>query len=162
MEKKFMTGDKVKITSKASRWKGAHGEVVGYCDGKYPTIVRVRISDKKVLTLFDEGLELISRSPLADDAAKKAFAKEELKKKVLNIMQEGTREDACECLAETVLDSVNTDNESLDKIGYFLLKAFLEDDVSDALIALCGWSLESLLIKAKILPDTQGLILGED
>lgn len=160
MEKKFMTGDKVKITRKNSRWKDKVGEVVelSFSDN----LVKVKVSERKILTLSADGLELVMPSPASPKAVRQAFAKETLKNKVRQVMQEGTHENACERLAEAFLDSVNTDDESLDKIGYFLLKAFLDDDVDGAVIALCGWSIETLLIRAKILPDTQGLILGDD
>lgn len=155
---KFKTGDLVRIKSKTSRWDGAYGEIVGYCNGRCPEIVRVRISNKKVINLKEESLELVRK----DTTTPKGIEREELKKKLLALMQQGTEQDACSNFARSVLDSVKTDDEPLDKIGYYLLKAFLEDDVSDAMIALCGWSMESLMIMSGMLPDDEGLFFDKE
>ena len=80
---------------------------------------------------------------------------EELRKKVLEVMQRDDCQGAYENLAEAFFNSINTDDEPYNKIGYNLLMAFLNNNVSDATSALCGWSLESLMVKAGILPDTE-------
>lgn len=88
--------------------------------------------------------------------------KEELREKIIEIMQGEHCTEAYERLAEAFFDSVNTDDEPYRKIGYYLMKAFLEDNVDDALMALCGWSLQSLLAKAKLIPDEEGVFVGEE
>lgn len=87
---------------------------------------------------------------------------EEMKAKVREIMQSDDCMKSCEDLAEAFFDSVNTDAEPYGRIGFYLLRAFLEDDVNDAMIALCGWSLESLMVKAKIFPDTEHIFYDGD
>lgn len=83
--------------------------------------------------------------------------KEDLKKKILEIMQNEHSEDAYERIAEAFLDTVRCDDEPYRKIGYHLLKAFLEDDVDGATFALCGWAFESLMVRAGLLPDIEGI-----
>lgn len=51
----------------------------------------------------------------------------------------------CENLAQTLFDHLSTDDEPLDKIGFQLCKALLEEDAEAVLIAICGWSSDSLI-----------------
>ena len=83
--------------------------------------------------------------------------REDLKKKILEIMQNEHSENAYERIAEAFFDTVRCDDEPYRKIGYHLLKAFLEDDVDGATIALCGWTFESLMVRAGLLPDIEGI-----
>lgn len=53
--------------------------------------------------------------------------------------------ETCEKLAQTLFDHLSTDDESLDKIGFHLCKALLEQDAEAVLIAICGWSSDSLI-----------------
>lgn len=85
----------------------------------------------------------------------KNMTNEELRQKVLEVMQRDDCHEAYENLAEAFFNSVNTDDESYCDIGYHLLKAFLDGDVNAAMTAVSGWSLESLMVKAGILPDTE-------
>lgn len=52
-----------------------------------------------------------------------------------------------EALAERVVDEMNNDDEALDERGRQLLIAYLDNPsaVDDVLIALCGWSVKSLI-----------------
>lgn len=59
----------------------------------------------------------------------------------------------CESFAKALFDSICTDEESLEKIGYYLLKAIEADSFDDFFVAICGWSLDSLMKKAHIVPD---------
>lgn len=81
----------------------------------------------------------------------------ETKTKIKKIMESGCCPDAPERLTRAIIETFNADGASHEKIGCYLFKAFLEDNVSDAIAALCGWSFEDLMIKAGILPDTEGL-----
>lgn len=85
------------------------------------------------------------------------MTKQELKEKIIQVMQRDNCIDAYEQFAAAVFDSIDTDDEPWDKIGRYLLKAFLDDSVDDALIAICGWSTETLMVKAGLLPDTDGM-----
>lgn len=83
--------------------------------------------------------------------------KDELKKKIMAVMQHDHCQDAYERMAEALFDSIRSDDEPYRKVGYHLLKAFLEDDVDAASIAICGWPFQSLMVKAGLLPDTEGV-----
>ena len=80
------------------------------------------------------------------------------KTQILKLMQDG---DKCEALAEEILSQIATDDEAPHKIGYFLLKAYAENNVDDALVALCGWTLESLCARAGIIEDREGVLLTD-
>lgn len=51
----------------------------------------------------------------------------------------------CETFAETFFSHLSTDDDPLDKIGFHLCKALLEKDAEAVLIAICGWSSDSLV-----------------
>ena len=82
------------------------------------------------------------------------MTKQKLKEKIIEIMQRDNCTDAYEQFAAAVFDSINSDDEPWHRIGYYLFKAILDDSVDDALIALCGWSTETLMVKAGLLSDT--------
>ena len=82
------------------------------------------------------------------------MTKQELKEKIIEVMQRDDCIDAYEQFAAAFFDSIDTDDEPWHKIGYYLLIALLDDSADDALIALCGWSAEELMVKAGLLPDT--------
>ena len=84
-------------------------------------------------------------------------ANRETKAKIKKIMETGACPDAPERLTRAIIETFNADGVPHEKIGCYLFNAFLEDNVSDAIAALCGWSFEDLMIKAGILPDTEGL-----
>lgn len=52
-------GTLVQIKSKKSSNDGAFGIVVGYCNGMYPNIVRVRLDKKKIIHIYDHNVEVI-------------------------------------------------------------------------------------------------------
>ncbi len=53
-----------------------------------------------------------------------------------------------ERFAEELLSEINRDDEPLDKVGRELLRLCLEDERADEFfIAICGWSVDSLLDK---------------
>lgn len=80
--------------------------------------------------------------------------KEELKAKIREMVNDA---DAREALADALFESINSDDESYESIGLYLMKSFLDDNVDGAMIAVSGWSFESLLVKAGLLPDTEGI-----
>jgi len=57
--------------------------------------------------------------------------------------------------AETIKQEIASDEDTYESIGYNLLKALLTDDADDILVALCGWYIDTLLTKARIVPDTK-------
>lgn len=53
-----------------------------------------------------------------------------------------------EKFVETLVDEINNDDEAYDKKGRQLLELCLTDDhADDFFIAICGWSVDSLLSK---------------
>ena len=50
-----------------------------------------------------------------------------------------------EKLGEVFCEQVETDDEKQQRIGYYLAKAILDDSIEDLLVAICGWTSESLL-----------------
>lgn len=65
----------------------------------------------------------------------------------------------CERLADAFFESVNTDDEPYDKIGRALMQTYVScsDEQASAvdlvLVAMCGWSMNSLLKKAELIED---------
>lgn len=53
--------------------------------------------------------------------------------------------DLCAKLAECLFDHIQTDDEPLDKIGYQLCEAYRNGNADGVLIAISGWSMDSLL-----------------
>lgn len=81
-----------------------------------------------------------------------------LKETVISqILNADDADDKCEHFAEAFFDSIETDDEPQSRCGRYMLKAILENSLDDFLIAVCGWSAESLMKKATILRDTDGL-----
>ena len=54
-------------------------------------------------------------------------------------------EEKTAAFAKKILETTNTDDESYEDIGNSVIHALLNNDADGLLIALCGWSVESLL-----------------
>ena len=59
----------------------------------------------------------------------------------------------CEAFTKAFVESISTDNEKLEWKGRCALKSIQDNSIDDLLISVCGWSLESLMKKAYIIPD---------
>lgn len=57
--------------------------------------------------------------------------------------------DRCEEFAEVVLEEIRSDEEQLHHIGSNVIKAYQNGDCDELLIAICGWSMDSLLKKCQ-------------
>ena len=55
--------------------------------------------------------------------------------------------------ANALLESIRTDDEKPERMGRYIMKAIKENSFDDFVIALCGWSLKSLMQQAYILMD---------
>lgn len=53
----------------------------------------------------------------------------------------------CEEFAEIVLEEIHSDEEQLHHIGSNIISAYQNGDCDELLIAICGWSMDSLLKK---------------
>lgn len=81
-----------------------------------------------------------------------------LKETVISqILNADDADDKCEHFAEAFFNSIETDNEPRSRCGRYMLKAISENSLEDFLIAVCGWSAESLMKMATILRDTDGI-----
>lgn len=60
-----------------------------------------------------------------------------------------------EAFVEALMIEVNSDDEPWSKKGYFIAKALLDNDANALLVALCGWSGESIAKKAMLIRDTE-------
>ena len=54
-------------------------------------------------------------------------------------------EEKTAAFAEKILETTDTDDESYEDLGNSVIYALLNNDADGLLIALCGWSAESLL-----------------
>ena len=54
-------------------------------------------------------------------------------------------EEKTTAFAQKILETIDTDGESYEDIGNSVIHALLNNDADGLLIALCGWSAESLL-----------------
>jgi len=50
-----------------------------------------------------------------------------------------------EKFGDTLCEQMETDDEKRSRMGYYLAKAILDDSIEDLLVAICGWTSESLL-----------------
>lgn len=76
---------------------------------------------------------------------------------ISQILNADNADEKCEHFAKVFFDSIETDDEPRSRCGRHMLKAILENSLDDFLIAACGWSAESLMKKATILRDTDGM-----
>lgn len=57
--KNYKEGTLVQINSGKSKFKEAIGTVVGYCNGDYPNICRIKLWKNKIINIFDYNLKEI-------------------------------------------------------------------------------------------------------
>lgn len=71
-----------------------------------------------------------------------APADEETRKRLDKVIAD---DELAKKLAETFIDEIENDDETLEKVGYHMAQAILENNAEALLIAVCGWSSKSLL-----------------
>ena len=71
-----------------------------------------------------------------------APADEETRKRLWKVLAD---DELAKKLAETFIDEIENDDETLEKVGYHMAQAILENNAEALLIAVCGWSSKSLL-----------------
>lgn len=75
---------------------------------------------------------------------------------IVNVLSEyGDHDGFCESFANALFDSMRTDDEKPERMGHYLFKAIKDNSFDDFLIAICGWSLETLMKQALIIPDKE-------
>ena len=67
-------------------------------------------------------------------------------------------EEKSEAVANCLLEQIRTDDEPPRKVGHYFVKAVLDQNIDDLMIAICGWSVNSLLDMAekKLLDEKKG------
>lgn len=58
-------------------------------------------------------------------------------------------EENCDLFMEVVMQEIQTDGETYRHKAHQLIQAYRKGDCDDLLIALCGWSMSSLINKYK-------------
>lgn len=72
-----------------------------------------------------------------------------MEKEQIQALLDNASEDFLERFYEILLNEINSDDEPYHKKAYHLLVASLNsEDPDDFFISLCGWSIESLMVKA--------------
>ena len=56
---------------------------------------------------------------------------------------------ACERLGESIMEQVQKDTESFEKVGRNVIEAYQNGDVDAMLVAICGWTMKSLVEKTE-------------
>ena len=62
-------------------------------------------------------------------------------------------DDKAEQFVNTLIEEINTDEENISRKGKKLIQAYVDGDVENFLYALCGWSFNTLLVKADSLKE---------
>lgn len=67
---------------------------------------------------------------------------EQIKEQLRAVLED---EEKTAAFTQKILETIDTDDESYEDIGNSVIHALLKNDAEGLLIALCGWSAESLL-----------------
>lgn len=73
---------------------------------------------------------------------------EELKQRIKNILDSDDYRESGAKFFEALSEEMESDCEPWDKKGAYLLRAVADNDVEGIFLALCGWSIPTLLAKA--------------
>ena len=57
--------------------------------------------------------------------------------------------DFCEVLGDVIRYAVLSDDASSRSVGMYALRAYKDNDANDMLIAICGWSMDTLIKMAR-------------
>ncbi len=79
---------------------------------------------------------------------------------IKKLVENGTA-DMFGAFAETVKNEIASDDAKYENIGWHLLKTLLDNNVDDVLLSISGWYSETLLAKARIIPDVKKLFYSE-
>lgn len=95
----------------------------------------------KLTEAIENLSENIKRQKDSEGTEKEALAPEK-REALLAVLQNPQK---AEAFGRRITEQVETDDESPEKIGYYAAKAILDGSMDDLLIAICGWSVSSLL-----------------
>ena len=139
--------DKLKVT-----------EIIADCSDKSKKLLSIPLCLKKIKLYFDH-----IGGDIAIDFTQKVTA--QCRKKLLDgsepdlmtVISEIYENSDYSCyrkaFANALLESIRTDDEKPERMGRYIMKAIKENSFDDFVIALCGWSLKSLMQQAYILRD---------
>lgn len=57
--------------------------------------------------------------------------------------------DFCEVLGDVIREEIAEDDVHSRHVGEYVLKSFFRNDANDMLIAICGWSMDTLIEMAQ-------------
>ena len=95
----------------------------------------------KLTEAIENLSENIKRQKDSEGTEKEDLAPEK-REALLAVLQNPQK---AEAFGRRITEQVETDDESPEKIGYYAAKAILDGSMDDLLIAICGWSISSLL-----------------
>ena len=95
----------------------------------------------KLTEAIENLSENIKRQKDSEGTEKEDLAPEK-REALLAVLQNPQK---AEAFGRRITEQVETDDEPPEKIGYYAAKAILDGSVDDLLIAICGWSVSSLL-----------------
>ena len=95
----------------------------------------------KLTEAIENLSENIKRQKDSEGTEKEDLAPEK-REALLAVLQNPQK---AEAFGRRITEQVETDDESPEKIGYYAAKAILDGSMDDLLIAICGWSVSSLL-----------------
>ena len=95
----------------------------------------------KLTEAIENLSENIKRQKDSEGTEKQDLAPEK-REALLAVLQNPQK---AEAFGRRITEQVETDDESPEKIGYYAAKAILDGSMDDLLIAICGWSVSSLL-----------------
>lgn len=84
--------------------------------------------------------------------------KHDLKAQIQEILRRNST-DELDSIIETFNKEVAGDEELFNKKARAMLDAYLEDDANAFCLAITGWSVQSILAMAGVIPDTEGVRL---
>jgi len=107
-----------------------------------PQLIKELHSVAEGLKKPEQEVKTVDSKPVSD----------ELKSRLDAVMSDDKKKVA---FATALYNQIDSDAEPYRKVGFYMAKAILEQNVDDLLIAICGWSVESLLNFADEIPEDE-------
>lgn len=139
--------DKLKVT-----------EIITDCSDKSKKILSIPLCLKGIKLYFDHigGYVAIDFTPKVTAQCRKKLldgSEPDLMTVISEIYENSDYSCYRKAFANALLESIRTDDEKPERMGRYIMKAIKENNFDDLMIALCGWSLKSLMQQAYILRD---------
>lgn len=139
--------DKLKVT-----------EIIANCSDKSKELLSIPLCLKEIKLYFDHvgGDIAIDFTPKVTTQCRKKLldgSEPDLMTVISEIYENSDYSCYRKAFANALLESIRTDDEKPERMGQYIMKAIKENSFDDFMIALCGWSLKSLMQQAYILMD---------